>query len=270
MEDNRKVKKVIAFLCILFGISIVGAGGMLLGQYISAAKPVLAQTDIGPSSSSESEAPAVTPGGDGENFAVAAEGTERKKAALFKGQNSDKSELEISGVEPGDKVYRAYELKVTYSGTLAVRFGINVTLDEDTKGAGEGSGARLADALMARVNIGDKTFYEGALSKMPKEITYILTSPEKTTESLNYDIYIWLSSLADGAFRDRQLKAELCWWVDEGSAGNTFGAGRLEEIPDTGAPFGAAVFGAAAASLCGMAVFGIVGIGGKKKKRAKK
>ena len=266
MEDNGKIKKVIAFLCVLFGISIVAAGGMLLGQYISAAMPVFAGTEEN-LNSSESEAPPVTPGGDEGNFAVAAEGTERKRAALFRGQSSDKDTLEISGMKPGDRAYRAYELKVTYSGTLTVRFGVNVISDENIEGTSGGDpGAKLADALMVRVNIEGGTLYEGTLSKMPKEITYTITSPEKTVESLNYDIYAWLPSWAGSAYQNRRFEAELCWWVDESSAGNVSGAGRLEEIPDTGAPLSMAVFAAAAVSLAGMAVFGM----GSKKKYAKK
>ena len=248
MEDNGKIKKVIALLCVLFGISIVAAGGMLLGQYISAAMPVFAGTEEN-LNSSESDAPPLTPGGDEGNFAVAAEGTERKRAALFRGQSSDKDTLEISGMKPGDKAYRAYELKVTYSGTLTVRFGVNVISDENIEGTSGGDpGAKLADALMVRVNIEGETLYEGTLSKMPKEITYTITSPEKTVESLNYDIYAWLPSWAGSAYQNRRFEAELCWWVDESSAGNVAGGGRREERPDTGWPRSRAVFVSAAGS----------------------
>lgn len=254
MEDNKKIKKVIMLLAVLLGISVVALGGTVLGQYIDASKPVFAETGDSESNSSESKPLQITPDDEG-NFAITGENAGRTKAALYRGHGEDKKTFIIDDMSPGDKKYEGFELKVNYSGTIVVRFKADVTLDE--KVGGGAADKKLADVLMVRINIEGNTVYEGVLSKMPKELTHTMTSKEKTSECVNYDLYAWLPSGAGSDYNHRHLEAELCWWVAESGAGGSSYSGQLEESPDTGAPAPIGALAAAAAvSLAGIIVFG--------------
>ena len=260
MEDNKKIKKVIVLLAVLLGISVVALGGAVLGQYIDASKPVIAEVGD-ENNSSESEPPQITPSDDEGNFAITGENAERTKTALYRGHSEDKKTFIIEDMSPGDKKYEGYELKVNYSGTIVVRFKADVTVDE--KVGGGAADKKLADVLMVRINIEGNTVYEGTLGKMPKEITHTLTSKEKTSECVDYDIYAWLPSGVGSDYSHRHLEAELCWWVAESEAGGSY-SGQLEEIPDTGAPTPIGTLAAmAAVSLAGIIAFG----SGKKRAR---
>ncbi len=241
-------------LCILLGISVVVLGGSLLYQYIYDARP--ASLVISGDTSSDSAGNGVNiqnPENTGDNFAIAPGNIERIKLALYRGHSEEKYPFKTAEMLPGDKEYRAYELSVTYSGTVVVRFCANITLDESVEGHTKGDpDAKLADALIVRIDIEGKTVYEGAFSNIPKELTYTLSSKEKTVDYIDYDVYAWLPKGADEAYQQKRLEAEFCWWVAGGSSGSS-ASGQLEDSPETGAPARIIIFAAiAAASLLGI------------------
>lgn len=244
MDDNRNVKKVIIVLVILLGISIVALGGSVLWQYIYETKPasvVLPGENLG---KTEAETPERPP-----NFAVAGDAGEREKVSLFREHSEAEAAFELKNMCPSDKAFRGYELSVVYSGKLPVYF--RAEADESAKD------------LMVRICVADEKVYEGKLSAMPKKLSHELSSPEKTTEEVNYDIYAWLPK-GEGGPRD--ISAKLVWWVADEAAGE----GALEDSPDTGAPLEMAKIISTAAGAVSVVVLGtLLGVLARRRRRRK-
>lgn len=134
---------------------------------------------------------------------------ESKEVSLALYKNNAFEEFRFNSVNmfPGDEVNGTYNLDVSFVGTLTVHFS-SVILPGYEK---------LAEVLKCKVilNGAEAPVYDGLMKDMPEKIDTEISSESKTTQTLTYDIIVYLDTDVGNEYQYKQLICDFRWWVEE-------------------------------------------------------
>lgn len=125
---------------------------------------------------------------------------------LYRNRAEDTTPFRVNNMFPGDAHSRSYRLEVSYQGTLTVHFHADIRSGYE----------KLAEVLMCRIGIqGGAPLYDGLMRDMPSSIPYILPNSGGSTESIVYDITVYLDTSVGNEYMAKELYADFRWWVEE-------------------------------------------------------
>ena len=107
---------------------------------------------------------------------------------------------------PGDAVTQNYNVRVSHSGDVTVRFRAIIRPGYE----------KLAEVLMLRVkllNTGE-TLYDGLMRDMPRSVNHKLTASGSTTSDLEYELTAYLDTSVGNEYQNQELIADFHWWVE--------------------------------------------------------
>lgn len=135
---------------------------------------------------------------------------------LYYGQDEDSEPFHVGNMFPGDSEAKAYRLEVSYEGSPTVYFHADIRSGYE----------KLAEVLKCRVSLDGEQLYDGLMRDMPQSIPYTLPESSGTTETLTYDITVYLETSVGNEYMDKELYADFRWWAND--------SGGLIPPPHTG------------------------------------
>lgn len=129
---------------------------------------------------------------------------------LYRGHTEDTTPFQVKNMFPGDEESRAYALEVSYRGSVTVGFHADIRSGYE----------KLAEVLKCRISIDGTPVYDGLMRDMPQSVSHTLPNSQGTTETLLYDISVYLETSVGNDYMSQQLCADFRWWVmeDEGDS----------------------------------------------------
>lgn len=139
---------------------------------------------------------------------------------------------------PGDAETKYFRVQVSYHDQVTVHFRATVRPGYE----------KLAEVMNVRVRLltTGEIMYDGLMKTMPASVTHKLASQNTTTDTLYYEITAYLDTSVGNEYQNRDLIADLNWWVEE--------TGNLTPVP-TGDTSGTVLWGLLAACSGGILVF---------------
>ncbi len=125
--------------------------------------------------------------------------------SLYKNHAEDTAPFNVVNMLPGDRVSKDYTVQISYTGTVLLNFEVVIK---------DGS-EPLSEVLLISVFVeeNNELLYEGAIGEMPAVAT-TCTTRGRTTDSLNYNINVWLPTSVGDEYENKQLEADFYWWAD--------------------------------------------------------
>lgn len=161
-------------------------------------------------------------------YADEASGTQRQSAAssaqgeggttleLYRNHAEDSAPFQVGSMLPGDEESQAFFLRVSYQGSVTVKFHAEIRPGHDG----------LADVLKCRISLRDgEMLYDGLMRDMPAALDYALPQSSGTTEELVYDIVAYLETSVGNDYASEELVADFQWWVEADGSGGSDGSG---------------------------------------------
>jgi len=152
--------------------------------------------------------------------------------ALYKNNPEEALPFSVTNMLPGDEVIGTYNLDVSYKGTITVHFGAEILPGYE----------KLAEVLKCKVLLdeAEAPLYDGLMKDMPESIDTEITSQEKTTQTLVYDIIVYLDTSVGNDYQNKQLVCNFSWWVATEGVTNPSESTDPTEYPfgPTDDPFG--------------------------------
>ena len=130
----------------------------------------------------------------------------RVTLSLYRKQPEDNTPFNVVNMLPGDAVTQNYNVRVSHSGDVTVRFRAIIRPGYE----------KLADVLMLRVkllNTGE-TLYDGLMRDMPRSVNHKLTASGSTTSDLEYELTAYLDTSVGNEYQNQELIADFHWWVE--------------------------------------------------------
>lgn len=125
------------------------------------------------------------------------------KLELNSGHTTDNSRFMLTNMFPGDSETKPYCVKVSYQGTVTVNFRAEVYEGYE----------KLAEVLRCRVTVEGQTRYDGLMGDMPA-IGYTLSAKRAASQTLDYEIEVYLDTSVGNEYQKKQLMADFVWWVE--------------------------------------------------------
>ncbi len=124
--------------------------------------------------------------------------------SLYKNHAEDTAPFNVANMLPGDRVSKDYTVQISYTGTVLLNFEAKVK-----------EGDKLSEALCISVFVkeNNELLYEGTIGKMPIVAT-TCTTRGRTTDSLTYNVNVWLPTSVGNEYQNKQLEADFYWWAD--------------------------------------------------------
>ena len=130
----------------------------------------------------------------------------RVTLSLYRKQPEDNTPFNVVNMLPGDAVTQNYNVRVSHSGDVTVRFRAIIRPGYE----------KLAEVLMLRVkllNTGE-TLYDGLMRDMPRSVNHKLTASGSTTSDLEYELTAYLDTSVGNEYQNQELVADFHWWVE--------------------------------------------------------
>ena len=130
----------------------------------------------------------------------------RVTLSLYRKQPEDNTPFNVVNMLPGDAVTQNYNVRVSHSGNVTVRFRAIIRPGYE----------KLAEVLMLRVkllNTGE-TLYDGLMRDMPRSVNHKLTASGSTTSDLEYELTAYLDTSVGNDYQNQELVADFHWWVE--------------------------------------------------------
>ena len=130
----------------------------------------------------------------------------RVTLSLYRKQPEDNTPFNVVNMLPGDAVTQNYNVRVSHSGDVTVRFRAIIRPRYE----------KLAEVLMLRVkllNTGE-TLYDGLMRDMPRSVNHKLTASGSTTSDLEYELTAYLDTSVGNEYQNQELVADFHWWVE--------------------------------------------------------
>ena len=130
----------------------------------------------------------------------------RVTLSLYRKQPEDNTPFNVVNMLPGDAVTQNYNVRVSHSGNVTVRFRAIIRPGYE----------KLAEVLMLRVkllNTGE-TLYDGLMRDMPRSVNHKLTASGSTTSDLEYELTAYLDTSVGNDYQNKTLSADFHWWVE--------------------------------------------------------
>lgn len=119
---------------------------------------------------------------------------------------SDSTPFHVGNMFPGDAEEKAYNLAVSYKGSVTVNFHADIRPGYE----------KLAEVLKCKVSIqNSKILYSGLMKDMPQSVSYTLPQSNGSTENIVYNITVYLDTSVGNAYMAQELYADFGWWVVE-------------------------------------------------------
>lgn len=61
----------------------------------------------------------------------------------------------------------------------------------------------------------NEIMYDGLMKDMPASLRYKMSSPEKVSEQLYYEITVYLDTSVTNEYQNKELAADFSWWLQE-------------------------------------------------------
>lgn len=239
-QRKRNTKIIIIILAVLLGMSITALTGTLLYNHFTGKQPVSVAVpkNIITPETAEPKPSSVASDTDSTDFEVIGRclsenetdsGTQSSKTSddstdaantsstdtdktatalfLYDRNPGDNTSFEVNNMFPGDKETKYYCVKVSYKGTVMVRFHTDIRPGYE----------KLAEVLKCRIVLlsTGETIYEGLLRDMPKSVNHTLKTDKKTVSELYYEITAYLDTSVGNEYMEKDLAADFEWWVEE-------------------------------------------------------
>ena len=130
----------------------------------------------------------------------------RVTLSLYRKQPEDNTPFNVVNMLPGDAVTQNYNVRVSHSGDVTVRFRAIIRPGYE----------KLAEVLKLRVkllNTGE-TLYDGLMRDMPRSVNHKLTASGSTTSDLEYELTAYLDTSVGNDYQNQELVADFHWWVE--------------------------------------------------------
>lgn len=240
-EGQSKTKAVIIVLSVLLALCLFAlAGTFILNKLYSGSNTVFVPDNIiTPDTTLPENTPAsVTEDSSGTALTAASSNNstgssdseiEAASIVLYSENPRENEAFAVSNMFPGDSVTKYFRVRVAFHGRVSVHFSSSVRPGYE----------KLAEALKAKVTLVStgETLYDGLIADMPKALSHSLSSYEKTTEDLYYEITAYLDTSVGNEYQNRGLIADFKWWVEETDS--------LDDLPFTGDTFRTSLYAAA-------------------------
>lgn len=128
------------------------------------------------------------------------------EVVLSDDQSENAASLHAENLFPGDSQTKRYHVNITYQDRITLCFNSSV----------DSGNEELAEVMKIKVNLPStgELLYDGPIDTMPT-LTHTLTSPQKVTQDIPYDVTIYLDPSADQSYQNLDLNAALHWWASE-------------------------------------------------------
>lgn len=246
-RKNRKLKVVIVILVVLICLSGAALTGTLLYKHFVQTEPTTVDvpgnvitpdgedsfvtetnsdsaeaantangetiseldTSTSPDQSETTSASETVPGStDSETTGTTSvSGTKASAIALHNRKSEDNTPFQVTNMFPGDRETKYYCVKVSYKGDIVVRCHADIRTGYE----------KLAEVLKVKIRLlhTDEILYDGLMRDMPKSLNYELYTTEKKQSELYYEISAYLDTSVGNEYQDKELIADLRWWVEE-------------------------------------------------------
>ena len=130
----------------------------------------------------------------------------RVTLSLYRKQPEDNTPFNVVNMLPGDAVTQNYNVRVSHSGDVTVRFRAIIRPGYE----------KLAEVLMLRVRLltTGETLYDGLMRDMPRSVNHKLTASGSTTSDLEYELTAYLDTSVGNEYQNQELIADFHWWVE--------------------------------------------------------
>ena len=216
MESPQKLKKlriVIIVLAVLLAVSLAALAVTVIRASAHGDSATVSIPGNITSGSAHAETAAyrtsTKPDGSRTQNAVSlsASGQARRVTlSLYRKQPEDNTPFNVVNMLPGDAVTQNYNVRVSHSGDVTVRFRAIIRPGYE----------KLAEVLMLRVkllNTGE-TLYDGLMRDMPRSVNHKLTASGSTTSDLEYELTAYLDTSVGNDYQNQELVADFHWWVE--------------------------------------------------------
>lgn len=238
MADTlKKMKIMIIVLSILLGLSLAALAGVIIHGQLrpSSASAVIPDNYIDPqgghSTTGEKTAqlgkspvllcaavPMVTPFGNAPVMAfskavISSDSAKETVISIYKNHAEDSEPFHLANMFPGDSETNTYLVEVSHKGTVTVRFRADIRAGYE----------KLSEVLKCKVALRgeNKTLYDGLMRDMPESINHRISSIDRTTTELTYDMTVYLDTDVGNEHMNRELVADFRWWVEERDSDTT-------------------------------------------------
>ena len=216
MESPQKLKKLRIVIIVLAALLAVSLAALAVTVIRASAHGDSATVSIPgniTSGSAHAETAAyrtsTTLGGSRTQSAVSlsASGQARRVTlSLYRKQPEDNAPFNVVNMLPGDAVTQNYNVRVSHSGDVTVRFRAIIRPRYE----------KLAEVLKLRVkllNTGE-ILYDGLMRDMPRSVNHKLTASGSTTSDLEYELTAYLDTSVGNDYQNQELVADFHWWVE--------------------------------------------------------
>ena len=215
MESPQKLKKLRIVIIVLAALLAVSLAALAVTVIRASAHGDSATVSIPgniTSGSAHAETAAyrtsTTLGGSRTQNAVSlsASGQARRVTlSLYGGKPEDNAPFNVVNMLPGDAVTQNYNVRVSHSGDVTVRFRAIIRPGYE----------KLAEVLMLRVELpAGETLYDGLMRDMPRSVNHKLTASGSTTSDLEYELTAYLDTSVGNEYQNQELVADFHWWVE--------------------------------------------------------
>ena len=216
MESPQKLKKlriVIIVLAVLLAVSLAALAVTVIRASAHGDSATVSIPGNITSGSAHAETAAyrtsTKPDGSRTQSAVSlsASGQARRVTlSLYRKQPEDNTPFNVVNMLPGDAVTQNYNVRVSHSGDVTVRFRAIIRPGYE----------KLAEVLKLRVellNTGE-ILYDGLMRDMPRSVNHKLTASGSTTSDLEYVLTAYLDTSVGNEYQNQELVADFHWWVE--------------------------------------------------------
>lgn len=126
---------------------------------------------------------------------------------LRKRRSEDSLAFSVSNMFPGDSFVNRYAVHVSHLGDVVLRLRAEIHPGYD----------KLSEVLHVKVALPDsgEVLYNGLLRDMTESVNVSLDTAEKTTSETYYEITAYLDTSVGDEYANKELVADLIWWVEE-------------------------------------------------------
>ena len=129
----------------------------------------------------------------------------RVTLSLYRNHSTDNTPFNVVNMLPGDAVTQNYNVRVSHSGDVTVRFRAIIRPGYE----------KLAEVLKLRVELpAGVILYDGLMRDMPRSVNHKLTASGSTTSDLEYELTAYLDTSVGNDYQNQELVADFHWWVE--------------------------------------------------------
>lgn len=124
--------------------------------------------------------------------------------AVYKGQVEVADPFSVDNMFPGDRTQKEYNVQVSYTGDITLHFHADIRHGYE----------KLAEVLKCQIRVDEKEVYDGLMRDMPARLDRLLSSSKGTTETVSYDIAVYLDTSVGNDYQNKELVCDFRWWVE--------------------------------------------------------